>query len=191
MTRVALSNLRAHPVRLLATALSVVLGIAFVAGTFIFTDTARAAFDDLRGAGANVDVVVRPASDLDGQAGAGAGVPDRVVDAVVAIDGVAAVAAVHDGPALLLGPDGQPLGGPGFGGPPSAVNWIAEDGLRDQELRTGRAPAAPGEVAVADAIAADEGLTLDGEAQLAFGNAVADVRVVGTFGYEGGGWRRP
>jgi putative ABC transport system permease protein len=68
MTRVALGDLRAHPVRLLATALSVVLGTAFVAGTFILTDMARAGFDHLFAAGgAHADVVVRPVGDLEGQ----------------------------------------------------------------------------------------------------------------------------
>lgn len=188
MTRVALGDLRAHPVRLLATALSVVLGTAFVAGTFILTDMARAAFDHLFAAGgAHADVVVRSVGDLEGQVREGAAVPDRVVDAVAAVDGVAAVAAVHEGPALLLGPDGEPLDGPGFGGPPSAVSWIAEDALRDQVLRTGRAPAGAGEIAVADAIAADQGLALGDEVRLVFGNAVVDARVVGTFSYDEGG----
>ena len=50
MRRVSLRNLAAHKVRLLLTLTSVVLGTAFVAGSFIFTDTLKhsftAIFDD-------------------------------------------------------------------------------------------------------------------------------------------------
>ena len=39
MRRVMIKGLLAHKLRLALTALSVVLGVAFVAGTFVLTDT--------------------------------------------------------------------------------------------------------------------------------------------------------
>ena len=47
MLRITLRNLRAHKLRLLLSGLAVVLGVAFVAGTYVFTDTLSKTFDDL------------------------------------------------------------------------------------------------------------------------------------------------
>ena len=44
MRRVSLRNLAAHRVRLVLTVISVLLGTAFVAGSFIFTDTLSHSF---------------------------------------------------------------------------------------------------------------------------------------------------
>ncbi len=44
MGRVSVRNVRAHKVRLLLTVLSVVLGTAFVTGSFVFTDTLKSSF---------------------------------------------------------------------------------------------------------------------------------------------------
>lgn len=183
MTAVALGELRAHPGRLLATAVSVVLGVAFVAGTFVFSDTRRAATDELLGdLGAGADLVVRPRT---GSGAPGGGLPAEVADAVAAADGVAAVAPVYEGPTRLLGPDGAPLepAARGFGAPPSATGWIAEDALRDAALRQGRAPTAPDEVAVGAATARALGLGVGDRVRVVFGNGVRDATVVGTFGY--------
>ena len=47
MLRFIRRSLAAHKIRLILSALAVVLGVAFVAGTFIFTDTLSKTFDDL------------------------------------------------------------------------------------------------------------------------------------------------
>jgi putative ABC transport system permease protein len=47
MRKVSLRNLAAHKVRLALTVLSVVLGTAFVAGSFVFTDTLQKTFDSI------------------------------------------------------------------------------------------------------------------------------------------------
>ena len=47
MFKLALKNLWEHKVRLLASAVAVFLGVAFLAGTFVFTDSLRSVFDDL------------------------------------------------------------------------------------------------------------------------------------------------
>jgi putative ABC transport system permease protein len=43
----ALRNLWAHKLRLIATALSITLGVAFMAGTLVLTATMRKTFDNL------------------------------------------------------------------------------------------------------------------------------------------------
>ena len=47
MWRVTLTGLLAHKVRYALTALAVLLGVAFMAGTFVFTDTIKHTFDGL------------------------------------------------------------------------------------------------------------------------------------------------
>ena len=47
MLRATLRGLSAHKVRLLLTAVAVVLGVAFVTGALVFTDTLGRTFHDL------------------------------------------------------------------------------------------------------------------------------------------------
>src|SRR5450759_148516 len=47
MLRIAWRGLVAHKVRLVATVLAVVLGVAFMAGTQVFTDPFSKSFDDI------------------------------------------------------------------------------------------------------------------------------------------------
>ena len=66
MLRASLRSLRARKLRLLLTGLSIVLGVGFVAGTYVLTDTMNAAFDDLFSSFAvDVDVIVRSDSAFD------------------------------------------------------------------------------------------------------------------------------
>ena len=63
MLKATLKGVLAHKVRLLLTALAVVLGVGFVAGTYVLTDTLNATFDNLFDeVTAGVDVSVRAAS---------------------------------------------------------------------------------------------------------------------------------
>ena len=62
MLRASLRNLVAHKLRLFLTALSIVLAVAFVAGTYVFTDSLRASLDTLIQQN-QPDVTIRPTSD--------------------------------------------------------------------------------------------------------------------------------
>ena len=148
MRRIAWANVRGHPMRTLATALSVVFGVAFVAGTFVFTDTVRDAFDQLFGSTVQgTDVVVRMAED--GSA-AGQGVRPEVADRVAGLPGVAAAEAKYRGYAKLADDDGEALGG--FGALLQGVDTPDTPGAL--ELREGRMPEGDDEVAI-DAASAE------------------------------------
>ena len=59
MTGLALKSLWARRIRALTTILAVTIGVAFVAGTYILTDTTFAAFDEIfEDALAKTDVVI-------------------------------------------------------------------------------------------------------------------------------------
>src|SRR5262249_6073589 len=61
MLRTTLAGLKAHARRMAATAIAIVLGVGFVAGTLIFTDTAKAGFyDTFARVAKNVDVAIEP-----------------------------------------------------------------------------------------------------------------------------------
>ena len=73
MFTLTLKELAARKLRLLTTALAVLLGVAFMAGTMVFTDTIGATFDSvLADADEGVDAYVRSPSEIDlgyGEAG--------------------------------------------------------------------------------------------------------------------------
>jgi putative ABC transport system permease protein len=70
MWKATLSGLRAHKLRLVLTALSVVLGVAFVTGTLILGDTLTNTFDQLfSGVYGKISVEVRQPSAVKDQQG--------------------------------------------------------------------------------------------------------------------------
>ena len=105
LARVGVRNLLAHRVRLLLTVISVVLGTAFVAGSFVFTDTLHRAFDEIfDGVAEGVDVGVRP------QTRGGAGVPHETVARIGEVPGAAVVAPRVEGSVVLVGADCEVVG---------------------------------------------------------------------------------
>jgi hypothetical protein len=106
-----IKELAAHKLRLLTTAFAVLLGVAFMSGTLIFTDTIGATFDSaLADVDAGVDAYVRTPSDIDTGYGQGPRLDASIVDTIAAVDGVDQVALRINGYARLVGPDGTPVG---------------------------------------------------------------------------------
>lgn len=144
MRKVALRNLAAHKVRLALTLLSVVLGTAFISGSFVFTDTLQRTFDGIfEGQAQGVDVRVGP---KDRQS---LGVPTNIVDALAKTEGVDRVAPAMNGPVVLLQPDGkkavQTGGAPSFG-----LSYLPPDKSVEEPntFVAGAAPAQPNEIAL-------------------------------------------
>jgi putative ABC transport system permease protein len=142
MFALTIKELAARKVRLLTTAFAVLLGVAFLAGTLVFSDTVGSTFDSaLAEANEGVDAYVRTPSELE----LGYGEPGPRLDAslastVAAVDGVDDVALRINGYAQLVGRDGEPVGdvaqSPAFG-----TNWTDVDDLNPYELVAGHAPA--------------------------------------------------
>ncbi len=128
MLRVTLRGLFAHKLRFLLTAIAIVLGVSFVTGTLIFTDTVRRTFDELfADIYKGTDAYIRVRSSLDSNFGGGeqrARVPASVLADVRAVDGVrAADGNVQIQSAQYLGRDGKPVGNPNRGSPTLGFNW--------------------------------------------------------------------
>jgi len=190
MWRTTWRSLLAHKLRLALSGLAIVLGVAFVAGTMIFTDTLNRTFTALFASTA-ADVRVGPATAFDegmtGPGGAIASLPSSLVDRVRAVNGVAtAEGYVQTEGVYVLDRDGDVVdtgGAPGVG-----VSWSTERELSPSELTAGRAPTRSGEVAL-DAVTAQEtGYTVGDRVTLLTPGPRVEAEVVGvfTFGEDGG-----
>ena len=68
MLTLTIKGLWAHKLRYALTGLAVVLGVAFMAGTMVLTDTMEKTFDDVfESANAGTDVIVRHAGPIEGE----------------------------------------------------------------------------------------------------------------------------
>jgi len=182
MGRATLRSLLARKLRLALTAVSVVLGVAFVAGTFVLTDTVRRSIDTFFATlNAGADVSVRAASRFaDDQEGLGGGdrpaVPAALLDTLVALDGVAEAAGTLVGFAQVVAVEG-PVDRPS--GPSIGTVWIDRPRLNPLTLRQGRPPAGDGEVLVDRGTAERLGVTVGGTVQVLSQVAPARFEVVG------------
>ena len=148
MFALTIKELAARKLRLLTTAFAVLLGVAFMSGTLIFTDTIGATFDSaLADVDAGVDAYVRTPSDIDTAYGQGPRLDASIADTVAAVEGVDEVALRLFGYARLVGPDGVPVGD-GVQGPAFGMNWVTVDDLNPWVLSSGSAPANDDEIVI-------------------------------------------
>ena len=188
MLRATLKSLLSRKLRLLLSGLAVVLGVMAVSGALIVSSTLSGSFDQLfRTINSNIDLQVSGKANVESTEGAGgdpltAPVPAGVVDRVAAVPGVerAYGEVVADG-ARVVGPNGKVIVNQG---PPTlGVAWRDHDTLT--ELRSGRGPQAPDEVAI------NAGLAKRGDFQLGQRLEILTLQpkkaftLVGIFGYTG------
>src|SRR3954447_25762391 len=92
MFRTTMNGLLAHKFRLFTTALAVMLGVAFMAGTFVLTDTVTKTFDDLFATVyKGIDSYVEGEAAFEGVENAGAQrgrIDASLVDTIMKVDGV-------------------------------------------------------------------------------------------------------
>ena len=139
MLRVTLAGLRAHSRRMFATALAVIFGVGFVAGTLIFSDTARAGYyDTFARTARSVDVAVLP-PDQGGPLSAAQVAAVRDLSTVEAVDARLARSLA------LVGRNGRPL--TNFGEVGYGISVDGDPRLRGFDV-TGRTPTAAGEAMV-------------------------------------------
>jgi len=171
MLRATLRSVTGHKLRLILTAMSVVLGVAFVAGTFVLTDSIKATFDNLTAqASTNVDVVVRGAETDNGRGP----VPIELADELGTLDGVERAEPDVLGGAVLVGADGTAVrrgGAPTFG--------FAPDESGSFVLGEGRLPQDETEVAVEEATLTDSRLSVGDTTTVVAGSDAHPVTIVG------------
>ena len=133
MLRATLKSLLARKLRLLLSGLAVVLGVMFVSGAFVLTDTLGRSFDAVfADAYAEVDVSVEAKPKIDVSTAEGmplsTPMPASVLDRIKAVPGVADAEGVvaADG-ARMIGSNGKVV--TSFGPPQLGQNWLGESDL--------------------------------------------------------------
>jgi putative ABC transport system permease protein len=158
MLRLTFANLAAKKFRLLSTAVSILIGVAFLAGSMVLLDTIGRTFDDLiADINDDVDAVVRSVETVDADFGEIRGrIDGSVLGDVVAVEGVAAAEGTVQGYAQFVDPAGKAMGDPGQGPPTLGVNWATVPELNPMVLVAGNPPWGPAEV-VMDRMTATDG----------------------------------
>ncbi|GGM04778.1 membrane protein [Streptomyces fumigatiscleroticus] len=183
--KTSMRNFFAHKGRMALSAVAVLLSVAFVCGTLVFTDTMNTTFDKLF-AVTSSDVTVMP-KDAESEETAQNGVPESlpasVLERIRSADGVrAAEGAVAVMNVTVVDGDDDNVGATS-GAPTLAGNWTEND-LRSMEITSGHAPRGPTEVMV-DADTADKhGLNLGDELRTIAQTGDFTARIVGIAGWK-------
>lgn len=188
MLRIALKSASGNVLRLALTGLAVVLGVAFVAGTFVLTDSIDAAFDGLFAeANAGVDVYVNPVTEFELSGGSppgvdqsgGATLDEALLAEVQQVDGVADAIGLVEGIAPLVSPEGERIGGQG---PPTlGFSWAGEDG--PITLREGQPPTGPDDVVIDVTTFEEEGFALGDSVTVLLADGPQEFTIVGASGF--------
>ncbi|MER7909267.1 FtsX-like permease family protein [Streptomyces sp. NPDC096068] len=185
MFRTALRNVLAHKARLLMTVLAVMLGVAFVSGTLVFTDTLSQAFRN-QSAKSYDDVAVAVEMHPDPEdARQAPGLSQKDVDEVAGLDGVASVAPRVGGFAGVPDKDGKLIG---VGWSNKGTNFApGKDGKdRAYAFTTGDGPARAGEIALDRASADKGGYKVGDTVRVATNGPVKEYVLSGVFTTEDG-----
>ena len=179
MFKVTLKNLFARKFRLALTSVAVVLGVSFMAGTFVLTDTLASVFTDLfadttRG----VDAVVRAKEPFEAQgqnaSNTRPAVPAALTQLVRAVPGAARAQGSVFGYALVLDTSGEAIQNqaPTFG-----LSWYPQRRSVNEALdlvrfhgKPGRQPSGPHDVALDIRTARDGGFDIGDTVNITFQN---------------------
>ena len=161
MWGIALKGVIAHRLRYGLTTLAVLLGVAFIAGTFVLADTMNSTFNGLYDQiYSGTAAVVRATQPFN--PGASFTVQRQQIDASLAgavakVPGVQAVAPDVEGYAQLIGKNGKPIGMASNGPPLLGLAWTDVTALNPLRLLPGgQPPRGPGQVVI-DKHSADVG----------------------------------
>ena len=190
MTRVALKGLLGRKLRASLTAIAVVIGVAMVSGTYILTDTIKAAFNTVfteayKNAAAVVTgrsaIATGSGSDARGQAPS---LPASLLGRIRALPSVAQASGGIADSAQLVGHDGKVIsshGAPGlaFSYSPSGRRFNPLDLVR------GSWPAGPNQVAIDSATATNNNFRIGHTIGVVARGPVQHFRIVGTVRFAG------
>jgi len=150
MWKVTISGLLAHKLRLALTAMAIVLGVTFVTGTLVLTDTLHATFTSLFGhIYQNIDFEVRGKAAFTGTSGSGTerkAIPESLLGPIRAVPGVAAAEGTVTGYAQFVAPDGRAV--TTGGAPTIGLSFDPVPRMSALTLVQGRAPTTAHDVAM-------------------------------------------
>jgi putative ABC transport system permease protein len=148
MWRATITGIFARKVRLFLTALAVVLGVTFVSGTYVLTDTLHASLGEIfQQFTTGTDLVVAAKHEVGDRATSRQRIPSGLATGIERVDGVAEAMPFLLGNATLIEKDDktaiQPLGAINLG-----ISWAGGDTIGPARVLEGRQPRVDGEVAI-------------------------------------------
>ena len=180
MWKTTIRGLLARRVRLVLTAMAVLLGVSFVSATYVLTDTVRRSFDAVFAQTlAGVDLQVQGLRPLG--TGDPPRIPESTLDQVRAVPGVARAEGYVTGYAQFVGRDGESIGG---GGPPTfGASWTEGGPFRLVDDGVSRPPRRANEVAMDAATARENGFSVGDHVRVLLRGPAQDFELVGIFGF--------
>ncbi|HEU4944750.1 MAG TPA: ABC transporter permease, partial [Solirubrobacterales bacterium] len=177
MTRLAVKSLWARKVRALTTTLAVVIGVAFVAGTYILTDTTFAAFDEIfEDSLAKTDVVITAKDAVRQESGEVPSFKATVLPKVKRVKGTRVASGQIFTPGGLFDSKNEEIGTQ-FA--PKFITSILPNALETQTYVEGRAPRNAKEVVLDESAAGEAGIELGDRLKLASVERASSFRLVG------------
>jgi len=177
VTGLALKSLWARRIRALTTILAVTIGVAFVAGTYILTDTTFSAFDEIfEDSLAKTDVVITAKEEVRQETGETPSFAASVLPEVKRLDGVRVAAGQIFTAGAIFDAENEQVGSK------FAPKFIASDlpeSLETQTYVKGREPGSAKQAALDEGAAKEAGLEVGDQLKLASVERVASYRIVG------------
>ena len=177
MTKVALRGLAARKLRAAITVVAVLLGVAFIAGSYVLTDTINRSFDDIFDtAYQGTDVAI--SGSTTGQMGGSEPPPfsARYLDRVRQVDGVEKAAGGIFSSVRFVDEDGDALG---HGFAPQFVTSVAPAPFETLTFTEGRPPRSADETALDESTSDREGLGVGDTLRIAGEAGVKRYEIVG------------
>ncbi|MFL6241970.1 MAG: ABC transporter permease, partial [Acidimicrobiia bacterium] len=186
MWRATIKGIFARKLRLALTTLAVLLGVAFVSGTYVLTDTMERSFDQIfRRTVTDVDLVVRARDPYTGGGSQRTRIPDSTLPRIRDVDGVATADGTTFGYAQLVGHNGDSIQN-GLA-PTIGLSW-PESGAGPLELANdgkSRAPRGEREVLIDEGTAKANGFKVGDRVRVLLQGPAEQFRIVGLFGLKG------
>jgi putative ABC transport system permease protein len=177
LTSLALKSLWARKVRAMGTTLAVVIGVAFVAGSYILTDTIFAAFDEIFNESlSGTSVVVTAKNPVEQDNGEVPTVSASLLSRVQKTPGVKLAAGAIFTPGGFFDSQGEKIGNK-FA--PKFISSGLPDGLEALTYIEGHKPSGPTEASLDKAAAESSGLRLGEQIKLIGQGSARSFRLVG------------
>jgi putative ABC transport system permease protein len=160
MWNVTIKGLLAHKLRLGLTALAIVLGVTFISGTFVLTDTLHNTFTELfSNIYSKIDFQVRGVAQLGSGGNAVRNtIPESLLATVRGVPGVAAAQGQVTGYAQFVAPDGKAIS---TGGAPTlGISFDTDQQISNLHLIAGAPPTTPDDVVMDAGTAQKYGFTV-------------------------------
>ncbi|MEV6522999.1 FtsX-like permease family protein [Longispora sp. NPDC051575] len=180
MLRATLKSLLSRKLRLVLSALAVVLGVMFVSGAFVLSSTLNKSFDSLfASVYEGTDVTITGKSNVAN--GPTDAIPASALEKAKSTAGVkTATGSVFADGARAIGKNGKVVAG---GGQRFGANWTGETDI--VKMRSGKAPSADNEIAVNQAFADASGYKIGDSVGVLTLEPKKQFTIVGIFGYSG------